>query len=527
MRKYIGFTVMALALLTIPIGVQVNKTYASANIEYVKIGLESNFKDKDYIIIKNSDIIVSGDNINGLIYSNSGFKVGATKKYYYKSNKTFSNFEDAKAFKDNMNNESNLVLAKLAFTKEGWSIYLGGFNSDSEAKASSDLFSNCTLVKGNDKRVELTGGDLQNTIIIDDTSKFSIKGNSEAYMMIGEKKYRGSLGFEAKNSKVTATNTLLLEEYLYGVIPVEMPASWNTEALKAQSISARSYVYVRTGVHKDLGYDLCDTTHCQVYGGYDKEAEATNNAVDATKNLVAYYDDNPINAVFYSSSGGVTESSQNAWSDKIPYLKSVKELNETTAKIWQRTITMGEVNSLITKNKLNIGEAVGFTIKKTENNRVQELIINGTKGKKSLIKEEIRTFFSGLKGGSLESRLFTLGEESPVITSQDVVNSSTFIYNEGESIPFLVEDASVLYSTGAQPVMGDVSIIGKDSSADYTSNVTVSENGVSTSVGDTVFTGRGWGHGVGMSQNGAKGMADLGYSYEQILKHYYTGIEIK
>lgn len=527
MRKYIGFTVMALALLTIPIGVQINKTYAKENIEYIKIGLEANFKDKEYIIIKNNDIIVSGDNIRGQIYSNSGFKASPTTKYYYKSNKIFSSFEEALSFKDNINNSSSNLLAKLAFTKEGWTVYLGSFNTDSEAKASANLFADAVLVKGTDTRIELTGGDLTNTIIIDNTSKFLVSGNTEGYINIGEKKYRGSIGFVSKNAKITATNTLLLEEYLYGVVPVEMPPSWNEEALKAQSISARSYVYARSGVHNESGYDMCDTSHCQVYGGYDKEVKSTNDAVDATKSLVAYYEDKPINAVFYSSSGGVTESSQNAWTNKIPYLKSVKELNETTPKLWQRTITMGEVNTLLAKNKVNIGEALGFTIKKIENNRVQELIINGTKGKKSLIKEDIRTFFSSLKGGSLESRLFTFGEDGPNVTSQDVVNSSTFVYNGGESIPFLVEEASILYSTGAQPVIGDVTVIGKDSTATYTNNVTVSEDGLVTSVGDTVFTGRGWGHGVGMSQNGAKGMAELGYSYDQILKHYYTGIEIK
>ena len=72
---------------------------------------------------------------------------------------------------------------------------------------------------------------------------------------------------------VTAVNVVQLEEYLYGVVPCEMPASWHMEALKAQAVCARNFVLTRGSTHKSYGFDVCATTHCQVYGGVKRYAK--------------------------------------------------------------------------------------------------------------------------------------------------------------------------------------------------------------------------------------------------------------
>jgi SpoIID/LytB domain protein len=128
---------------------------------------------------------------------------------------------------------------------------------------------------------------------------------------------------------------LWLEEYLYGVVPWEMPSSWHPEALKAQAIVARSYA-VNQKIRRRAGgnyYDICATTSCQVYGGYSAEHSSSNAAVNATEGRVATHPDSGttangvILAVFSSSSGGATENNTDGFgsSTQYPYLRSVSD----------------------------------------------------------------------------------------------------------------------------------------------------------------------------------------------------------
>ena len=124
--------------------------------------------------------------------------------------------------------------------------------------------------------------------------------------------YRGTLEIRKESgTALTVVNSLPLEQYLYGVIPREMPAGWAPEALKAQAIAARTYaLYTKSsGKYQSLGYDLVATDESQVYGGVDGEDPRSNAAVDQTKSQVALYNGKIIAAYFHASSGGYTENS--------------------------------------------------------------------------------------------------------------------------------------------------------------------------------------------------------------------------
>jgi stage II sporulation protein D len=136
------------------------------------------------------------------------------------------------------------------------------------------------------------------------------------------RRYRGSIQVDVTNGKLRAINVVGLEQYLYGVVPSEMPFSWHSEALKAQAVVARSYALA---VRKTGPFDLYPDTRSQVYLGLDHERPATSAAVDATAGKVVLYDGQVAKTYFFSSSGGRTASSQDVWGTAVPYLVSVPD----------------------------------------------------------------------------------------------------------------------------------------------------------------------------------------------------------
>ncbi|MGB9803921.1 SpoIID/LytB domain-containing protein, partial [Desulfofundulus sp.] len=135
-------------------------------------------------------------------------------------------------------------------------------------------------------------------------------------------RYRGDMEFRLDDRGITVVNQLGIEEYLYGVVPAEMPASWPAEALKAQAVAARSYVLAQMGTYASQGFDVLATQGSQVYRGYDGEHPAASRAVDETRGLVVTYRGRPISAVFHSSSGGYTENSEDVWVSCVDYLRA-------------------------------------------------------------------------------------------------------------------------------------------------------------------------------------------------------------
>jgi stage II sporulation protein D len=135
--------------------------------------------------------------------------------------------------------------------------------------------------------------------------------------------YRGRITLDVVDGKLRAVNVLPLEQYLYGVVPSEMPSSWSAEALKAQAVAARSYALAT----RQLGapFDVFNDTRSQMYLGIDHESPAATAAVNATKKQVVLYNGAVATTYFSSTSGGRTESALNWTGKPVPYLVSVAD----------------------------------------------------------------------------------------------------------------------------------------------------------------------------------------------------------
>lgn len=372
--------------------------------------------------------------------------------------------------------------------------------------------------------VAITGGEAP-VLVPEDAVMMG--GNVADTFKLNSMPYRGMLAFSVNGSTMTGVNVIGLEEYLYGVVPSEMPKSYDAEALKAQAVAARTYAMTKLGAHTGSGYQLCDTTACQVYKGYSNEADATTAAVDATAGEVACYNGSPIEAVFSASTGGYTENSENVWNAAVPYLRAVPELGEYGDNSWTKTLTLDELTALLQAKGAGIGTAKDIVITKlSTGGRVQELQIIGTSGTKMLTKENIRTYFSSACG-TLPSKMFTINGKGGTSAATGGASVST----KGGLLLAAAKQGIVAKTEGTLSYLN-----GKKLSVDIDANTPNTDSGeyavydvnISTvQNGKFVFSGSGSGHGVGLSQKGAQAMAQMGYDYEEILHHYYTGITIE
>ena len=249
-----------------------------------------------------------------------------------------------------------------------------------------------------------------------------------------------------------------LEEYVIGVVAGEMPISFEPEALKAQAVASRSYVMYQIARRQKKEYDVVDTVSNQVYidmdtlkkkwkNNYEENYQKVSQAVQNTAYQYIVYDDEVIDALFFSTSPGYTENSEDVFVSKVPYLRSVSSSWDSISPVFQEVETFSKKEFL---EKLNLPDAENITVKitdQTKTGRVNSITINEKKFTGSQVMSLL----------NLRSKCFTITPGNDTITVQT----------------------------------------------------------------------KGYGHGVGMSQYGAQGMAKEGYNYLDILKHYYTGVEIK
>ena len=249
-----------------------------------------------------------------------------------------------------------------------------------------------------------------------------------------------------------------IEEYVVGVVAGEMPIEFEIEALKAQAVAARSYVMIQVQRNIKKDYDVVDTVLNQVYldrqylltvwkESYTNNINKIKIAVLSTKGEYISYNNKVAEALFFSTSPGLTENSEDIFSNKVAYLRSVDSAWDEISPVYStsKTFSLEEFYNLL---NLKYSENLNIEIvSTTQTGRIKKIKIND--------KEFI---------------------------GSDVCNKLA------------------LRSTYFEIIREDSKIIVKN---------------------------KGYGHGVGMSQYGAQGMAKAGYTYQDILKHYYTGIEIK
>lgn len=392
--------------------------------------------------------------------------------------------------------------------------------------------SNITITKNEDSTYCVRNKEGQKLLTYDDDDLvFRGYDNKSGLNLItvGEnKKYRGAIGIGGTTG-ITPYNLISIEEYLYGVVPNEMIPSWPEEALKAQAVAARTIAHYQYNRFIQSGYNVVDTTTSQAYGGYNKEHPRTTAAVDATKGEIVYYKDKIAETLYFSTSGGYTESAENVWGSDIPYLVSQIDTYETEPEQadWTRLITLEEIDRCLGQAGAHIGKAKGIEIlSRTPSGRVKEMNIIGTEGLYPLTLEKVRTFFSATQNGSLKSRLFEIQDAVTDRTDVPTTNTVTLLSASG----LQNKTASSLYVTNGQELI-EVSPNKLWIQTATTLSQLQRQNVVipikEIVYGDVTIKGKGFGHGVGMSQSGAKGMANAGFDYKSILTHYYKGVTIK
>ncbi|MCK5811769.1 MAG: SpoIID/LytB domain-containing protein [Clostridiales bacterium] len=346
-----------------------------------------------------------------------------------------------------------------------------------------------------------------NTAFLTLTSNFS--GTPKTISVNGDK-YRGAIELrKLEDGDITVINELLLNEYLYGVVPLEIGTT-NTpfEALKAQAVAARTYALGNSNFTA-LGFDLTDTTLSQVYGGYDVENLASNNAVEATAADVVTYGGVLARLYYFSSSGGATANSENVWLSPIPYLRSVADPYDRIYR-YEYTYSASEIANHLTATERSVGDITKIEIVRVSvSGRVVSMKIYGTLGSTLFTNEACRIFAFPDR---LPSQMFTVG------------TASSYAVKMGDNSLKSVELPGTLVktSTGIQLINSNSRVlVANDSGGTISLIITTSSNS------DFVITGAGHGHGVGMSQYGAMGMAEAGYTYEKILQHYFTGVRIE
>lgn len=334
--------------------------------------------------------------------------------------------------------------------------------------------------------------------------------------------YRGSFIIEPGNDgNPVLYNTLDMENYLRAVVPSEMPAYWASqnpkalEALKAQAVAARSYAYNELYI-KNKPFILT-TTSSQVYNGKSAEHALTDQAVTETAGIYAVYNNKPIEAFFHSSSGGFTENSEDVWTNPVPYIRGVADSYDKHPDNNYYGWTVNALQENISKS-LNLSD--------------KEMLLS--------LKPTIQTAGGSIKlmSATIYNKDTNTKSEKPLtVASPDRYRS--FFGIVLKSLKFKVtndSNAKIMMPDGSQQ-SADHLIGYKIQKSDGTvepieqQNITVKlkSNSIYLPAIATQFSfsGNGWGHGLGMSQWGARSMAEQGFTFDQILKYYYTGIEVK
>ena len=221
----------------------------------------------------------------------------------------------------------------------------------------------------------------------------------EMITAIDGKKYPGTVKLVLKNDKLTVINLTTTDEYLRSVVPNEMPTSWNAEALKVQTIAARTFALKNRKRHASDGYDLCSTTHCQMYKDLDSAVQSSDEAIKATFGEVLVYNGVLINAPFHSDSGGRTENASEVWGEHVPYLVSVDEFDTKTYP-WNKKIPVVEFVKALGKNIGDLQEIKLSTLEigrgaedRSPSGRVKYLIAVGSKDTVKLTGADMRGKF--------------------------------------------------------------------------------------------------------------------------------------
>ncbi|MES1040482.1 SpoIID/LytB domain-containing protein [Peribacillus simplex] len=322
----------------------------------------------------------------------------------------------------------------------------------------------------------------------------------DSSLSINGRPYQGSFTFTLEDGHIRPINTVYIEDYLKGVVPWEMPALWHAEALKAQAIAARTYALR----HQSTIID--DTVSYQVYGGAAGH-HRTDSAIEQTKGMVIKHDGEIIEAFFSSSNGGMTESNSNVWSrgNPLAYLAIKKDFYDSKIN-WAITLDKQQID--LSKMDLSKPEEWWTSVEEKDKTVVPKLkawLKNNGYAKKDIKITEIPmlNFTDEKTGGRV-----TKGSIQMNFYVRDLVD------DRGK----LLQQTVKLTNVAASKIRG---MVGQEVMKSYLVDHSSSDPS------KIAIEGSGYGHGVGLSQFGAKNRAEAGHSYQDILGFYYPDTTIE
>lgn len=304
------------------------------------------------------------------------------------------------------------------------------------------------------------------------------RGNNNR-ILIDKKKYRGIIKILPYGENLRLINVIYIEDYLKGVVPPEIGLRKESEieAVKAQAVAARTYAMAHLKQYPNAPYDLKASIIDQVYEGQNVENKVANQAIMSTSGNILMYQDKYINAYYHSTCGGTTDNIDHVWDRKeIPYLKAVKDNGACSwSKYynWKETFTEEQLRGRL-EQYLSSDRGRDLRIKKITNVIINEHTPGGRVAKMTVVTGQEKYKF-------VKDRIrWVVGRTS----NPDLILPSDRFKIDLDRAP----DGSIRYIT---------------------------------------FQGSGYGHGVGMCQCGAIGMARDGWEFKDILTHYYTDVEVK
>ena len=323
---------------------------------------------------------------------------------------------------------------------------------------------------------------------------------------LGAAQYRGRLRVVPMGDRLQAVNYIGLENYLPSVVGSEMPAQWPLAALRAQAIAARTYAMAQR--RPGQLFDLQATVASQVYKGVGAETTSTRQAVAQTNGQVLLYRGRLIDAVFHSCSGGSTENSGEIWNRQLPYLTSVPDFDQVSpVRNWSKSFEPHELRRAFVE--IDGVTAIEPLVTSTSG-RIRQARVTGPGGQLVVSGAELRRRL-GLR--STLVRFQPLAPPKPqamalaVAPASDAVDPST-----AEPAPAPRPSSGFRFRLPPPPPP--------------LPPVAGLSGSVQPAAPTLMAIGHGFGHGVGMSQWGAYGMALRGKSHAEILRHYYQGAEL-
>lgn len=489
--------------------------------------------------------------VNGTSYSNSDNGGEAIGCYHVLVESGYRSYEqaaaDAQEYRDGF----------VAWIDGDYQVRAGSYTSRQEAEdaaqslggtvaGTSSYAVNVTRTGTAEILFQFDGGDaLALGVMPDVTGADTVRTWFKGYRYCGGFRYERIGGGD-----LTVVNIVDLETYIKGVVPYEMSNSWPLEALKVQAVCARSYAYINihSGKHTSYHFDVCNTTDCQAYYGAGTNSssyqanERTDQAVDETAGKYAWYDGQVIEAFYSSSHGGASESVYNVWGSSLeqyPYLCGVEDpyeadmASKNSYSSWTVSYTSSELAQRLQARGYNASSGIAsLTLTYSDlGNVIQVRVTYGNGESNDLKPTSIRSVFGvssirfTVNGQSVSSGAGTSSSGGGLTAngsaSLDSQGTYTVISGSGSLSQAGLDGLYAISGSGSVTPAEDAAS-GGGSGTDTPTGTQVTVSGSSY-----IFQGSGNGHQLGLSQYGARAMAERGFTYDEIIEFYYPGTYVR